>query len=224
MPNCSFQNMPKNRSLWFILLSSLPYSLNAQEQHIEIARFSQNDLSGWEEKSFQGHSHYSLIQSNNITVLKAQTSTAASGMFKEIDIDLNKTPFINWSWKIDNIYQGNNELSKEGDDYPARLYVVISGGFFFWRTQAINYVWSSNQPIGSTWDNAYTSNAKMIAIRSGNEETGHWLTEKRNIRKDLKQLFGKEITKIHAVAIMSDSDNTKQSAVAYYGDIYFSAK
>jgi len=211
-------------SFWLIILSSLPSLLPAEEAHIDIGRFSQNDLSGWEEKSFLGHTRYNLIQANNSTVLKAHTSSTASGMFKEIEVDLNKTPFINWSWKIENIYQGNDELSKGGDDYPARLYIVISGGLLFWQTKAINYVWSSNQAKGTTWESAYTSSSKMMAVRSGNQETNLWLLEKRNVRNDLRQLFGEEITQIHAVAIMSDSDNAKQSATSYYGDIYFSAK
>lgn len=144
-------------------------------------------------------------------------------MFRKIHVDLNKTPYLNWSWKIDNIYQGNNERSKQGDDYPARVYVVVSGGLFFWRTRAINYVWSSNQAVGTTWNNAYTGNAKMLAVRSGSQAIGQWLTEKRNIRDDLQTLFGEEIDEIDAVAIMTDSDNTKQSATAYYGDIFLSS-
>jgi len=207
-----------------IFLTSPACFSNPGEERIYIGHFSQNHLKNWEEKSFLNKSYYNLVTANNTTVLKAQTTAAASGMFREIDIDLTKTPFLNWSWRINNIYQGNNERSKSGDDYPARLYVIVSGGLFFWKTQSVNYVWSSHQTAGTTWDSAYTSNSKMVAVRSGDKETGQWLTEKRNIYTDFKQLFGKEITKINVVAIMSDSDNTKQSATAYYGDIYFSAK
>ena len=199
-------------------------SHNALADTLDIGRFSQGDLSGWQEKSFVGNTHYELVDENHNKVLKAHTSATASGLFRELDIDLNKTPYLNWSWKIDNTYRGNNEHSKAGDDYPARIYVVVSGGIFFWKTRAINYVWSSNQAPGTSWKNAYTGNARMLAIRSGNKDTGRWVTEKRNIRADFKKLFGKDITEINAIAIMSDSDNTKQSATAYYGDIFFSAQ
>ncbi len=199
-------------------------SLCAQAETITVDHFSQHTLGDWEEKSFAGHTEYTLIQDLGHTVLKAHTSDAASGMFRKIDIDLNKTPYLNWSWKVESTFTGNNEQTKAGDDYPARIYVVVSGGLFFWKTRAINYVWSSNQAIGTQWDNAYTHNAKMIAVRSGDSETGQWLTQKRNIREDLKQLFGEKIDEINAIAIMSDSDNTHQSATAYYGDIFFSSK
>jgi len=213
-----------NQSILFVLLVSiLPFSY-AQETRIDIGRFSQSDLSDWEEKSFVDHTHYDFIQGPQHMVLRARTLASASGLFRDIEVDITKTPFINWSWKVDNIYQGNNEHQKEGDDYPARIYIVVSGGMFFWKTRAINYVWSSNQAIGSNWDSAYTGNAKMIAVGSGDKKTGQWVMEKRNVYQDLKSLFGEVIPKIHAIAVMSDSDNTKQSATAYYGDIYFSAE
>lgn len=212
------------RSNFIIILTTAMFNTQALGEQIQISRFSSSDLSGWEEKSFVGNTHYSLSQDMGKTVLKAQTSATASGMFYKVDIDLNKTPYLNWSWKVDNIYQGNNERSKTGDDYPARIYVVVSGGLFFWKTRAINYVWSSNQAIGTHWENAYTGNAQMLAIQSGNDHLGQWQTEKQNIREDLKTLFGEDISEINAIAIMSDSDNSEQSATAFYGDIFFSAK
>jgi len=206
------------------ILATVLFSTSAAAERIDVGRFSSRDLSGWEEKSFVENTKYGLSQDNNLTVLKAQTSGTASGMFHKIDVDLNKTPYLNWSWKIDNIYQGNDERSKAGDDYPARIYVVVSGGLFFWKTRAINYVWSSNQPTGTSWENAYTGNARMLAVQSGADETGQWQTQKQNIREDLKQQFGEDIDAINAIAIMSDSDNTQQNATAYYGDIFFSAE
>ena len=206
------------------ILATALFGTQAMAEQIHIGRFSSSDLSGWQEKSFVENTRYRISQDADKTVLKAQTSSTASGMFHKIDVDLNKTPYLNWSWKIDNIYQGNDERSKEGDDYPARIYVVVSGGLFFWKTRAINYVWSSNQPIGTNWENAYTGNAQMLAVRSGADETDQWQTQKQNIREDLKQLFGEDINEINAIAIMSDSDNTQQNATAYYGDIFFSTE
>jgi len=206
------------------ILAAVLFSTAAIADQIHIGRFSSSDMNGWQEKSFVENTLYSLSQDMDKTVLKAQTSATASGLFNEIDIDLNKTPYLNWSWRVDNVYQGNDERSKTGDDYPARVYVVVSGGLFFWKTRAINYVWSSNQAVGTSWNNAYTGNARMLAVRSGANETGQWRREKRNIREDLKMLFDKDVSEINAVAIMSDSDNTQQSATAYYGDIFFSAE
>lgn len=199
-----------------------------------VASFSEGDLSGWEEKSFQQHSEYRLVSAASINtsgsngelpqgqVLHASTQGQASGLFKELEVDLTRTPYLHWSWQVQNLFAGNAEHSKQGDDYPARIYVVVSGGLFFWKTRAINYVWSSHQPVNSEWPNAYTANARMLAVRAGEKQLGQWLHERRNVREDLQRLFGDDITRIDAVAVMVDGDNTGQSASAYFGDIYFS--
>ncbi len=196
-------------------------SVNANEDG-SISNFRKGDLSGWEEKSFEGNSQYVVVETNSGKVLRGKTEGKASGLFKEVSVDLTKTPWINWSWKVENTFKDNDELSKEGDDYAARVYVVVSGGVFFWNTKALNYVWASHEPKNSSWPNAYTGNAKMFAVRSGNVELGQWVKEKRNAREDFKKLFGEDITKIDVIAVMVDGDNTGQSATSYFGDIFFS--
>ncbi len=194
----------------------------ASERH--VTRFSEGSMQGWQEKSFVGHTSYQLLSDGDRQVLEATANATASGIYREIDIDLNKTPYLNWSWWIEDTLHGNDEKSKSGDDYPVRIYVVVSGGFFFWRTRAINYVWSSREPIDSHWPNAFTSRAMMVAVRSGGGQRGQWVTEKRNVRDDFMRLFGEEIDHIDAVAIMSDSDNRGGQVRGRYGDIFFSAQ
>ena len=127
-------------------------------------------------------------------------------------------------WKIENTFENINERTKEGDDYPARLYVVFSGGLFFWQTKALNYVWSSNEEVGVSWPNAYSSNAVMIAVQSGVEKVGKWVKQKRNIREDFRRYFGRDVKEVHAVAIMTDTDDTNGNMLAYYGNIYFTSE
>lgn len=206
-------------------LLAILFTATAVGGEIRVADFSKGDLRNWEEKSFSGNSEYRIVTlpAKRGQALLANTRGAASGLFKEVQIDLRKTPYLHWSWQVQNTFTGNDEHSKTGDDYPARIYVVVSGGLLFWKTRAINYVWSSNQPSGSRWPNAYTGNARMFAVRSGTEQLGQWLFERRNVREDLRQAFGENIDHIDAVAVMIDGDNTGQSASAYFGDIYFSS-
>ena len=215
-----------------VLLLFVPTLLIAdtaeQSAKSEVANFSEGDLAGWEEKSFKGNSQYSFVEVKDngrlIKALRASTDGQASGLFKEVDIDLNKTPYLHWSWQVKNLFKDNDERSKEGDDYPARIYVVVSGGVFFWNTKAINYVWSSNQAQGSEWPNAYTGSAKMVAVQTGKEKVGQWVKQRRNVREDLKRLFGNDLTHIDAVAVMVDGDNTGQSATSFFGNIFFSSE
>lgn len=198
-------------------------SVGAENSPVWVGQFSKGSLAGWQEESFVGHTTYQLRETEQGQTLHAKAQGQASAMFREIRVDLDKTPYLHWSWRVDNIITDNDELTKEGDDYPARIYVVVSGGAFYWRTYAVNYVWSSHQQTGSQWPNAYTENAQMMALRSGVEQLGQWVQEKQNVREDFRRLFGKDISHIDAVALMVDADDTLQSATASFGDIYFSA-
>ncbi len=207
--------------LSLMLMSTLG---QAQETNrISISNFASEQLNNWQTKSFKGQTQYILTRLDNHLVLKAESDSSASGLFKEQRIDLLKTPYLNWNWRIDNRLGKLNEQHKSGDDYAARVYVVISGGWAFWKTRAINYVWSNNSQKGDTWANAFAGkNAMMVAVRSSGDNTKQWYTEKRNVLKDLEKFYGESIRYIDAVAIMTDTDNAKGKATAYYGDIFFS--
>ncbi len=209
--------------LLFIILSNFAFAV--EDKQINIGSFSSGKLDQWKKKTFSGSTEYQLMMLDKIQVLKAESHSSASGLFKEQRVDLLKTPFLNWRWRIENRLGKLNEQSQLGDDYSARVYVVLDGGWFFWKTKAINYVWASNTPKSTSWPNAFAGkNAMMIAIRSINDKTHTWFQEKRNIIDDMKQQFGINVRYIDAVAIMTDTDNAKGDAIAYYGDIYFSAE
>ncbi len=125
---------------------------------------------------------------------------------------------------MDNTYGEVDETLKEGDDSPARVYVLSTHPVLFWKTRALAYIWSSAQPKDSDWPNAYMSNERVIAVRSGDQGLGEWHQERRNVREDFKRYFGIDVRYIDVVAFMTDSDNTKQRAVTYYGDIFFAQR
>jgi hypothetical protein len=188
---------------------------------ITVGAFSEGELDGWQEKSFQGNTSYRLTARDGRTVLHAQCDNSASVLYLERKIDLRKTPVMRWSWRVDRTLTGLDETRKSGDDYPARVYVVVDGGLFAWRTIAVNYVWASSQPAGASWPNAFVSNAMMLALRSA-DEVGQWHSEARDVRRDFQRLHGRDVTRIDGVAIMTDCDNSGGHAEAWYGDIVFS--
>lgn len=211
------------KKLFTAFLMVLAIQNAAAESRLPLGEFSSNQLDGWEKKSTEGETQYQLETMGNLTVLKANSQASASGMFKEQRIDLEKTPFINWSWRIANRLDGLIEQSKAGDDYAARMYVVVKGGLAFWQTKAINYVWASNTAKETIWPNAYAGEQlMMLALRGPEAALNVWHTEKRNVRADLQKLFGEDIHFIDAVALMTDTDNSHSQASAFYGDIWFS--
>ncbi|MGR8930465.1 MAG: DUF3047 domain-containing protein [Gammaproteobacteria bacterium] len=188
-----------------------------------IGEFSRSRLDGWEHKRFKGETVYRLKTIEGIMALNAESQDAASGLFKEQQIDLDQTPYLNWSWRIGNRLSGLNEQSKNGDDYAARIYVVVRGGWSFWNTKAINYVWSSNSAEEKIWPNAFAGDhAMMMALEGPKSPLDTWKPEKRNIKADFKTLFGEDVQHIDAVAIMTDTDNSQGQTSAFYGDIWFS--
>ena len=217
----------KSLSLIFstILLSVSPL-LFAEQADIKLVAgaFSSGSLDQWENKHFKNQTHYQLVELNGIRVLRAESLDSASGLLKQQRIDLQQTPILNWSWRIENRLNSPNEQVKSGDDYAARVYVIINGGLAFWQTKAINYVWANASSKNAIWPNAFAGNhAIMIAIRSSSDPTGTWFREKRNVLTDLKQQFGGDIRYIDAIAIMTDTDNSHGKATSYYGNIYFTS-
>lgn len=202
-------------------------SAHAQDSAIiPVGEFSRQQMDQWIPKKFVNETVYSSARVNGKTALKAVSKNSASGLIKKIKINVEKYPFLNWQWRIDNRLSGNyDEKQKSGDDYAARIYVVVSGGMAIWNTRVVNYVWAKNVPKGEVWPSAFAGkNDVMIALRSAEAPVAVWQTEKRNIQEDFKKVFGKKIQFIDMIVLMSDTDNTRQTVTAYYGDIYFSAR
>ncbi|EKD34451.1 MAG: hypothetical protein ACD_75C02333G0002 [uncultured bacterium] len=190
-------------------------------EELAVSRFKLEGLNGWTPKSFKDQTEYRLQQEDGRIVVQATSHAAASGMVKQLEFDPAKYRYLRWSWKIADTVKGGDEKTKAGDDYAARLYVVFPG-LFFWQTKAINYIWANKLPKGETIPNAFTANAMMVAVESGPSLAGWWLQEERDILADYKQLFGEDPPEAGAVAMMTDTDNTGASAVAWYGDIVIS--
>jgi len=210
-----------------ILLMMLLVLAPVQAEELVIGQFSKASLQNWQEKEFDGQTDYRFVLDKTVSpekrVLKASSSNAASGLFFKQRIDLEKTPYLNWSWKTEHLFSTLDEKQKSGDDFVARLYIVVDGGLFFWQTRALNYVWSASSAVGESWPNPFTANALMLVVESGEKNVGQWRNYRRNVREDLKNLLGKEVRYIDAVALMTDSDNGGQQAISYYGDLFFSA-
>lgn len=210
-----------------ILLSAIVVNFplaRAIGQDIPVGSFSRGSLSDWSSRSFKGETKYELVEDADLrtVVLAASTNAAASGRYRKIRIDLTTTPFLNWSWKVTGIFPGIDERHKSGDDFPARIYVVVERGLLGARSLSLNYVWASQHGTGSEWPSPYTAQVRLIAVNSGHEGLGSWAQHKRNVRDDLRRVFGEEISEIDAVAIMTDADDHKGSAQTFYGDIWFS--
>ncbi|MDT8409395.1 MAG: DUF3047 domain-containing protein [Wenzhouxiangellaceae bacterium] len=189
--------------------------------------FNAAQIVKWEAWEFAGETDYSLVpgtvadsESARQVVRAACDDATASGLIHRKVVDLTRTPVMQWQWRVDQVYPALDETTKSGDDYPARIYVVAQR-WPRWRSRVINYVWSSSQPRGHHWPNAYAGQFIMLAVQSGPENTGRWHTEQRDLREDFKRLHDLDIEQIDAFAIMTDCDNAGHETTAWYGPIKF---
>ena len=190
------------------------------ENELHIGKFSSGDLTGWKEQTIWNakKTGYSLVSENGKKTLMAKSVNSASGLINRIEIDPKAYPLITWSWKIDHTVRKGNERLKNGHDFAARLYVVFPRGFFG-RTRAIEYVWGNVMHKGEILRSPYSGNVAMIAVDAGEDLAGQWTSHTRNYADDYRAAFGEETPRVGAIAVMTDSDNTHESAVGYYGDI-----
>ncbi|MDN3552574.1 DUF3047 domain-containing protein [Halomonas almeriensis] len=202
---------PLYRPLLLALLSLATSSASAAG-----IQFSASDIAGWPTRSFEGESQYRVIREDGRQVLQARSQGQASAKYLERDINLNETPYLHWCWKVDSRYAGIDERSKSGDDYPARLYVARKTGLLPWQLESVNYVWSSTQPQGSRWPNAFTERAMLLALQGASSPLNEWRGEVRDIRADFTSLFGEDVEEINGLALMSDGDNAGGDAVAHF--------
>jgi hypothetical protein len=163
-----------------------------------------------------------LGSNKNGNFLKAVADNAASGLGKEIKINLDKTPFLNITWKIEQDLSGIKEDTKKGHDFAARVFAIKKTGATPLSNRAINYVFSSNEDVGLNWPSPYTKKSIDNILSTTKENLDQWVTVKANVKKDFKKLHNLDVNELDGLAIMSDTDNSKKKSVAYYQNIFFS--
>ena len=237
---------PTGAFVVLLALTSIAYSEFGAV--IEVGKFSagregESVPAGWTLLTFPKiprHTKYTLVKEDGTVAVKALSESASSGLTREITINPREYPIVQWRWKVANVLSKGDVFRKEGDDYPARLYITFEYdpsrvGFFekagreayrmIYGQQlplgAINYIWESKAPVGTVTPSTYAKQSMMFVLESGEEKLNAWVSEERNVNEDYKKAFGDEPSMINGVALMTDTDNTRETATAYYGDIVF---
>jgi len=211
---------------------------------IEVARFSaeregSTAPAGWKPLTFRNidrHTRYTLVRDASGVVLRADSQASASGLVREQTVDLKSFPIIEWRWRADNLLTNADVNTKAGDDYPVRLYITFAHdansisladraaraiyGVLPPRA-AINYIWDTRAPVGTTVPNAYTDRVRMIVVESGAARVGQWVSYRRNLAEDFRKAFGYDAPPVSGIAVMADTDNTGESVTSFFGDIRF---
>jgi len=211
---------------FYIFITSLIFLNSALAENVNIFKFTEQELSELDVRKVRGADNktvYTVGSNENGNFLKAVADNAASGLGKEVKIDLNKTPFINITWKIEKDLQGINENSKKGHDFAARVFAVKKTGATPLSNRAINYVFSSNSAVGQSWPSPYTKKSIDNVLATTKDNLNVWVTVKANVKEDFKKFHDLDVNELDGLAIMADTDNSKMKSVSYFQNIYFSA-
>ena len=209
--------------LFFIFISFLFCNFVKAEKTI-VFNFTEEEFKSLKVRKVKGETTWSLGSNVNGKFIKAEAEGKGSGLGKEIEIDLLKTPFINITWKVEKDLAGIIENTKKGHDFAARVFVVKKTGSTPLSNRAINYVFSSNNNIGDSWPSPYTKKSIDYILSTTKKDLNTWITVKANVRDDFMKLHNLDVKDLSGVAIMTDTDNSKLKAISYYQNIFFSSK
>lgn len=235
----------------FVAASTFAFSAPPDRSALLIDDFSAETLdaapTGWKKLLLprkKKETRYTVVRDGENKVLKAESSGAASAVYKEFKGDeLKDLEILSWRWKVGGVLGKGDETRKDGDDYAARIYVTFEyepektssfdkfkfkllDAFYGIKApgNAVNYIWANKLKKGEAIKNPFTDRVVMVAVESGAELTGQWLNEERNIYEDYRKFFKDTPPRITGVVIMTDTDNTNESAVGYYDDIVLKKK
>ena len=210
----------KSISIFLISISSVVAN------EVVVFEFTESELSELTVRKVRGaknETNYTVGKNENGNFLKAVADNAASGLGKEVKIDLNKTPFINITWKIEQDLSGIKEDTKKGHDFAARVFAVKKTGATPLSNRAINYVFSSNNDVGQSWPSPYTKKSIDNVMATTKTNLNEWVTVKSNVKEDFKKFHDLDLDELDGLAVMADTDNSKMKSIAYFQNIYFSA-
>ena len=214
--------------LSIILLSILFLSFGfSYAENVKVFEFTKEEYETLKVRKIRGadsKTEYFIGKNENGNFLKAISNNSGSGLGKELIIDLNKTPYLNITWKVEKDLNGINERSKEGHDYAARVFVVKKTGATPLSNRAMNYVFSSNEEVGVYHPSPYTKKSIDYVLATTKDHLNEWVSVKTNVKEHFKKFHNLDLDEINGLAIMADTDNSKLSSVAYFQNIYFSSE
>ncbi len=185
--------------------------------------FEHLDPQRWREVVVRGHTEYQAFLLEARPCLQARSRDAASILLSAVRFDPDEYEWLSWDWRVDQLVDGEALDRKDGSDAAARVYVYFETRGLPWQKRSLDYVWSAALPVDTLRSSAYSSESKMIVVHSGAEALGQWRSVQRNLQDDYKRAFGDDDPPdVIAIGLMTDTDNTGSTALAYFDDLRIS--
>ena len=235
LAGCSVGPTAYKRAPEVVALPHVPhFSANAPGDHVPVG------WQPWTLSRFKKPTQYQLVDYNGRTVVKASAKASASGLVHPLAVDLRRYPMLTWQWKVTELIGTADNTHAQTEDSPVRVVVSFAGDLdklplddrmFYDNIRLITgqqlpyatlmYIWENRAARNAVIPNLHTTRIKMVVAESGRDKVGVWQHVTRNVYEDYLRAFGEEPGTVTAVAIMTDTDNTGETATAFYGDIVF---
>jgi hypothetical protein len=181
---------------------------------------------------------YRLATDRGRTVLHARAASASSGLMHYVSIDPSERPWLNWQWRVDKLIKTADNTHRSTEDSPARIVLGFDGDkdslpfadqIMFDTAKLLTgrdvpyatlmYIWENKAPVGTVIPNSRTGRIQKVVAASGPEGIGQWREFTRNIVEDYENAFGEKPGRLVGIGVLTDTDNTGETAEAWYGDI-----
>ena len=181
--------------------------------------------SGWTGEGFGRRADYdfTIEQAGEARVLHLKSNDEHSTIVRDITgkVRLKETPILEWTWKANILPTGGDVRHKETTDIAAQLYIIWPRFPALLRSRIIGYVWDATTPAATMVKSEKTGTVTFIVLRSGTKDLGKWLTERRNVAEDYRDIFGEFPENPTAITISIDSNDTHSTAESFIGPIFF---
>lgn len=177
-----------------------------------------------------------------VTGVRMDARNAGAALYRPVRVDPETTPLLRWRWRVDRAVDGADIRRKQGDDLPARLYVMfdypldrlplierskiqlarsVAGELV--PAAALCYVWNADLPAGTALWSPYSNRVRVVVVEGGRGRLGRWLDAERDVAADFRTAFGEQPPAITGIAIGADTDQTGGTARGWFADIAFRA-
>jgi Protein of unknown function (DUF3047) len=194
----------------------------------------------WHEVRLPGKraTHYVWEHHDGRRAIAAHSEGSASMMRRKLSATPSPLGTLNFSWQVSELMDGADVSVAETEDAPAKVMLAFGGDvatlpmrtrMMFELAEAVGgeappyatlmYVWDSKAVVGSVIVNPRTDRIRKIVVDSGPQGLKRWREHRRDVAADFRRAFGEEPGPLLAIAVMTDSDNTKSKSRAWYGPV-----
>ncbi|MCY7305515.1 MAG: DUF3047 domain-containing protein [Rhodoferax sp.] len=194
----------------------------------------------WTHQQFPGKraSQYRYARVDGRDAVRVQSSSSISMLRQVLRVEPGDLGRLRFSWKVPTLITSADMKDRDVEDSPVRVVLAFEGdrSKFSARDAMLSelahaltgeplpyatlmYVWCNETAAGTVLNGNRTGRIRKLVLESGGAKLNQWLDYERDIRADFEKAYGEPPGALVAIGIMTDTDNTRSAATAWYGPV-----